>query len=164
MSPLSWFIVLLSASKANSNFKSDIRCPLCGECYRICRNGHYWRYRFEDDRHIAVQRYFCRNPDCLRKTFSVLPFPCLPFCRIPLCTLMVLYHEYTVHKRIVSQCARRLNRSWNTAKRALTTAARILDWFTHESGAGAIPIIPCLTHAWAAFTRAYSYAFFPDRR
>jgi hypothetical protein len=88
----------------------------------------------------------------------------LPLCRIPLCLLMVSLKKYRAKKYTVSRCARWLKRSWNTARRALTTAARVLDWFVRESGAGALPIIPCRTPAWPAFTRAYSYAFFPGRR
>lgn len=60
MFPSSWLSLLLLDE--NSNPESDIRCPLCGECYRICRNGHYWRYWFDSDDKVAVQRYGCRNP------------------------------------------------------------------------------------------------------
>jgi hypothetical protein len=87
----------------------------------------------------------------------------LPLCRIPLCLLMAVLVLHRVEKYTISQCARFLNRSWNTAKRALTSTSRLLDWFVHESAAGAIPQIPCMVHAWPAFTRAYSYAFPPDR-
>lgn len=162
MFPSSWLSLLLS--EKNSNQKYDIRCPLCGERLRIRRNGHYWRYRFENNDRVAVQRYDCRNPGCPRWTFSIPPHPMLPFCRIPLCVLIVLYQRYREQKHNVSQCARWLNRSWNTAKRALTSAVRLMDWFAHETGTGAIPMMPCLTHTWPAFIRAYSYAFFPARR
>ena len=161
MFPFSCLYLLLF--EKNSNHKSDIRCPLCGECYRICRNGHYWRYRFDGNDRVAVQRYGCRNPGCPRRTFSIPPHLFLPFSRIPLCLLMAVLKKHREKKYNVNRCARWLNRSWNTAKRALTTATRILDWFAHETDAGAIPVIPCLTDAWSAFTRAYSYAFFPDR-
>jgi hypothetical protein len=46
----------------------------------------------------------------------------------------------------------------------LTSALRLMNWFIRESSVAAIPLTPCLEHAWPAFVRAYSYAFFPDRR
>ena len=162
MFPSSWLYLLLSDKKSNP--ESDIRCPLCGERLRICRNGHYWRYWFDSDDKVAVQRYGCRNPGCPRKTFSIPPHPLLPFCRIPLCLLMMILKRHRVKGYTVSRCARWLKRSWNTAKRALSTAARLLDWFIQESGAGAFPNLPCRLLAWPAFTRAYSYAFFPGRQ
>ena len=161
MFPSSWLSIL--RSEQNANPKADIRCPLCAERLRICRYGYYWRYRFEDDDRFAVQRYGCLNPGCPRRTFSIPPHPYLPICRIPLCLLMAVLIKYRLKKYTVSQCARLLNRSWNTAKRALTSASRLLNWFMHESSAGAIPMIPCLDHTWPAFTRAYSYVFFPAR-
>jgi hypothetical protein len=162
MFPSSWLTIL--RSDVNSNPKADIRCPLCGERLRICRYGHYWRYRFEDDGQVAVQRYGCLNPYCPRQTFSIPPHPYLPICRIPLCLLMVVLILHRVKKYSISRCARFLNLGWNTAKRALASAYRLVNWFVDESAAGAIPPIPCLEHTWPYFTRAYSYAFFPDRR
>jgi len=162
MFPSSWLNLLLLDE--NSNPKSDIRCPLCGERLRIFRNGHYWRYRFEGNDRVAVQRYGCRNPGCPRKTFSIPPHPLLPVCRIPLCLLMVILKKHRAEDYTVSRCARWLKRSWNTAKRALATATRLLDWFTHKSGTGAIFNLSCRPSTWPAFTRAYSYAFFPGRR
>jgi len=162
MFPSSWLSIL--RCEKNANPKSDIRCPLCGEKRRICRYGHYWRYRFESDDRFAVQRYGCLNPGCPRRTFSIPPHPYLPVCRIPLCLLMALLISYKSGKYSVSRCAMWIKRSWNTAKRAVISASRIVDWFVYESRAGTIPLCPCLDHTWPAFTRAYSYAFFPARR
>jgi len=161
MFPSSWLSLL--RSDENANPKSDIRCPLCGEMLRICRWGHYWRYRFEGDDRFAVQRYGCLNPGCPRKTFSIPPHPYLQTCRIPLCLLMAVYLKHKAEKQNINRCARYLDRTWNTAKRVLTLAYRLLNWFVHESSAGAIPMFPCLDHSWPAFIRAYSYAFCPDR-
>lgn len=162
MFPSSWLSIL--RSEKNATPKSDIRCPLCGEKRRIRCNGHYKRYQFESSDRIAVQRYDCRNPSCPRRTFSIPPHPYLPMCRIPLCMLMAVLIKYREEKYNISRCARWLNRSWDTAKRILTSASRLLKWFVHESHTGAIPLIPCLDHTWPAFTRAYSYAFFPARQ
>jgi len=162
MFPSSWLSIL--QSEENTNPKADIRCPLCGERLRICRYGHYWRYRFESDDRFAVQRYGCLNPACPRRTFSIPPHPYLPICRIPLCLLMALLINHQSGRYSVSRCARWIKRSWNTAKRAVTSASRLVHWFVYESRAGTIALIPCLDHTWAAFTRAYSYAFFPARQ
>ena len=162
MFPFSWLSILFPDDK--SNYKSDIRCPLCGERLRIRRNGHYFRYRFDKDETMAVQRYGCRNPGCPRRTFSIPPHPFLPVCRIPLCILMAVLIMFRVQKYSISLCARWLNRSWGTAKRSLTLAARILDWFTREANAGAIPKMPCVPGQWPGFVRAYSYAFCPTCR
>ena len=162
MFPSSWLSILCSGEKANP--KADIRCPLCGERLRICRWGYYKRYRFDSDERFAVQRFGCLNPACPRRTFSIPPHPYLPICRIPLCLLMAVLIRYRAEKHTINRCGRFLNRTWRTAKRALTSAARLLDWFVKQSTAEAIEPIPCSDHAWPAFTRAYSYAFFPDRR
>lgn len=162
MFPFSWLSILFFES--NSNPKADIRCPLCGERLRICRNGHYFRYRFEDDEPMAVQRYGCGNPACPRVTFSIPPHPYLPICRIPLCLLMAMLIKLRTQKYSINDCARWINSSWNTAKRAVTLAARLLDWFNREAEAGVIPKMPCLPNQWPDFIRAYSYAFCPPSR
>jgi hypothetical protein len=162
MFPFSWLSILFSED--NSNPKADIRCPMCGERLRIYRNGHYFRYLFGRNETMAVQRYGCRNPGCPRRTFSIPPHPYLPICRIPLCALMAIVIKFGSQKHSVNRCARWLNSSWNTAKRGLMLAGRILDWFTREAEAGVIPIMPCLPNSWHGFIRAYSYAFCPPLR
>ena len=160
MFPFSWLTI--PPSEKNANKKSDVRCPLCGECCRICRNGHYRRYRFEGNDQFSVQRYCCRNPDCPRKTFSILPKPWLPYCRIPLCLLMALYRHHILEGKSINDCARKIRRSRHTAKRAVTLARRLICWFRKESVADILPPAPCGPWLWPAFIRAYSYAFFPN--
>lgn len=161
MPPICWIMLLLLSSKDKKNL--CCRCPICGERYRITRNGHYWRYCFDTTSgRIAVQRYYCGNPHCPRKTFSVLPPGLLPYGRIPLCILLQIYHHHFDDHHTVSQCARRLNIGWTTVKRALNRMGRILDLVRSETGAGSLPEVPVGHGVWPRFIRVFSYAFFPE--
>ncbi len=167
MSPFSWLILLLSSSKNNQNFSANCRCPRCAERYRIIRHGHYWRNDFDSTQgRLAVQRYCCHNPNCPRKTFSVLPPALLPYYRIPLPILLQIYTRHHAQGLSVSQCARRSNTGWNTAKRGLGLMRRILNMIRGELTACALPPTPSEPGVWQAFIRAFSYAFsyafFPD--
>ena len=160
MPPICWLMLLLRSSKNKENLHH--RCPICGERYRITRNGHYWRYRFDStSERIAVQRYCCGNPYCSCKTFSIPPPGLLPYCRIPLCILLQIYHLIDNHT--ISQCAKRLNIGWNTVKRALNLIGRTLDLIRDETGVGSLPKMPVGPKVWALFIRVFSYAFFPER-
>ena len=161
MPPICWIMLLLRSSKDKENL--HCRCPICGERYRITRNGHYRRYRFDSTSgRISIQRYCCWNPHCLRKTFSILPPGLLPYCRIPLCILLQIYHLHFDDHHTVSQCARRMNIGWNTVKRALNRMDRLLDLVRSETGVGSLPELPVGPGVWPRFIRVFSYAFFPD--
>ena len=164
MSPLSWMTILLTClSNAKQNIEPHIRCPHCNERIRIARHGCYWRFRFESDDKMAVARFRCRNPDCPRCTFSRLPHPYLPLIRIPVCVLMDLYQRHVVDGKSVSDCARYVGCRWNTARRALDLAKRLLVWIGQEVIAGTLSCQPCQPSEWPLLTRAYSYAFLPGR-
>lgn len=69
----------LSRKKHSSN------CPCCG-CPSSSGHGSYVRKGFHvPNRAVAlpvrVRRYRCLNPDCRRRTFSILPRNVLPYCR-----------------------------------------------------------------------------------
>jgi hypothetical protein len=162
MSPFSWmFMVPVRAPKAKKNLQPDIRCPQCNERYRIVRYGRYWRYRYESHERMAVTRYACRNPDCPRRTFSVLPHPYLPLVRMPLCLLLAVYRQHVAEQQAINHLARKLRHGWNTVRRAVCLAGRILQWCGRELCAQAMPLWPCHKDRWPAFSRAYSYAFLP---
>ncbi|MBI9082071.1 MAG: transposase family protein [Desulfobacterales bacterium] len=164
MSPICWIMLLLLSSKDKKNLQIDCRCPLCGERYRVTRHGHYWRYSFDSATgQIAIQRYCCGNPDCPRKTFSILPSGLLPYCRIPLCILLQIYHHHFDNHHTVSQCARRLNIGWSSVKRALNRMVWTLDLVRDEIGGGSLPPTPFGPGVWPRFIRVFSYAFFPER-
>jgi hypothetical protein len=139
-------------------------CPQCHERRRIVRHGRYWRYRYgSSSERIPVARYACRNPDCSRRTFSLLPHGLLPQVRMPLCLLMALYRLHMVEARPINYLARMLRHSWTTIRRAVTLGRRLLDWCRREIGAETLAPWPCHPHRWPAFCRAFSYAFRPCR-
>jgi len=168
MSPFSWMSILpvcVENAKNNlpprNNLAPDIRCPQCHERWRIVRYGRYWRYRYESHERLAVARYACRNPRCPRRTFSLLPHAYLPWVRTPLCRLLALYQQHVHEGQAINHLARKLRQAWNTLRRAVNLARRILDWCGRELAADALPIWPCHRSRWPAFCRAYSYAFLP---
>jgi hypothetical protein len=164
MSPLSWMAMLpVLVLKAKQNFKPDLCCPLCHEHRRIVRYGRYWRYFYESHERMAVQRYACRNPACPRRTFSVLPHAYLPMLRIPLCLQLELYRRHVVDCQSINRLARALHHGWNTIRRAVDLARRLLDWCRREITAEAMDPWPCRPVRWPAFCRAFSYAFMPAR-
>lgn len=162
MSPFSWMSILpVCVENAKNNLEPDIRCPQCHERWRIVRYGRYWRYRYESHERLAVARYACRNPSCSRRTFSLLPHAYLPWVRTPLCRLLALYQQHVHEGQAINHLARKLRQAWNTLRRAVNLARRILDWCGRELAADALPIWPCHRSRWPAFCRAYSYAFLP---
>jgi hypothetical protein len=76
--------------------------------------------------------------------------------------LLQIFTRHHAQGLSVSRCARQLNTGWNTAKRGLALARRILDMVGGELTAGALPPTPSEPGVWQAFIRAFSYAFFPD--
>lgn len=164
MSPFSWLYIVVSlVQNANPNFQPPVRCPCCNDHRRVGGHGSYWRNRYEKNERMQVPRYLCKNPDCPCLTFSQLPHPYLPMARIPLCVLMDLYRLHVVEKNTIARCARRFSHGWNTIKRAIALARRLIDFTGRELAAGQMPLWPCLPRGWPEFTRAFSYAFLPAR-
>lgn len=165
MSPFSWLCIVVSlAQNANRKIAPLVRCPHCGRYYCIILYGYYRRSRYDKNiEGMQVQRYLCKNPDCPCKTFSQLPHPYLPVARIPLCVLMDLYRLHVVENKTIARCARRFGHGWNTIKRAIALARRLIDFAGRELAAGQMSLWPCLPGRWPEFTRAFSYAFLPAR-
>lgn len=164
MPPLSWMSMLpIRPKKAKQNIEPPC-CPHCHERWRIVRYGRYWRYRYGcSSERIPVARYACRNPDCPRRTFSLLPHGFLPQMRMPLCLLMAMYRLHVAASVPLNALARMLHHSWTTIRRAVALARRLLDWCRQEVTAEAMAPWPCHPARWPAFTRAFSYAFRPGR-
>jgi len=59
-------------------------CPVCNSAKGHICWGHYWRYRPGTDQREAIQRLLCKNDQCPRQTFSVLPHPFLRIVRFTL--------------------------------------------------------------------------------
>jgi hypothetical protein len=69
----------------NTTYHEPVFCPYC-HSYDNCKHGVYTRKGFHIRSGIipmptAIQRYRCRNKDCPRCTFSVLPPMVLRYCR-----------------------------------------------------------------------------------
>ena len=68
----------------------SVRCPHCGTIH-VRRKSRQPRLKKYYDHHlelqeVAVCRYYCKNPNCLHKTFTDLPPGSLPYSRWPLST------------------------------------------------------------------------------
>lgn len=140
----------------------EIRCPHCGERRRIASHGCYWRYRFEDNQKVAIPRHRCGCPACPRRTFSTLPYPLLPVIRLPAQVLIELLEMIVQGLRIgTSACARWLERSWHTARRAWRFARAVAPWILAEHARGSFGSGGA--DSWIGFQRAFSHSFFPGR-
>ena len=163
MSPISWLTLLIASAKSNPDL-DHCCCPVCGERYRIARNGHYWRYLPDDKKgHIAVQRYCCHSTDCPRKTFSIPPPGVLPFARISLSRMLMVWHFFIDNGHCIQRLADYLNSGWNTARRAVRRMHKMIELIRKEIPLGTLPKKPDQHGAWQTFTRIFSYAFFPHR-
>ena len=155
-------IIAVFLKKTTKTFRQTVAAARCAERYRIIRHGHYWRNDFDSTQgRLAVQRYCCHNPNCPRKTFSVLPPALLPYYRIPLSILLQIYTRHHAQGLSVSQCARRLNTGWNTAKRGLGLMRRILNMINGELTAGALPPTPSEPGGVASVYSGFFLRFFP---
>jgi hypothetical protein len=76
---------------------------------------------------------------------------------------MDLYQRHVVGGKTISDCARYVGSGWNTARRAVNLAKRLLSWIGQEVIAGTLSWRPCQPSKWPLLTRAYSYAFLPGR-
>lgn len=144
---------------AKKNFTPQVVCPTCGERHCHIKHGFYRRYLFASSDCVKIQRYRCLNSACPRCTFSCLPHPFLPIVRLPLCVLFAITELVENAQATIAAVARACGRSGSTIRRAADTGARLRRWMQSESAS------PCLNpgRRWSAFTRAFSFAFFPDR-
>ena len=78
-----------------ANKEMVVACPECHEKIRIVRNGRYWRYAYHLKKAIGIQRHLCRNHQCKRRSFSILPFPLLPYLRVTATFMVVLVLIHT---------------------------------------------------------------------
>ncbi len=141
------------------------RCPHCATSI-IIRYGTYLRSHPEEScGQVAVQRYFCKHPNCPRKTFSFLPFPFLPIVRHFYQTLLLLHCLYNVQNSTQAATARQLNVTRGIVKRLGIFCGRFIPWLDKEkefadwgTGSGEISVA-----LWADFTRDFSQTFYPSR-
>ncbi len=136
----------------------NVYCSACRERERICKNGHYRRFRFTGNATEAVQRYLCRNPACPRVSFSILPRPFLPRLRVSLCFLASLWELWCSGRHTVAALARQAGLPWMTLRRRLRQAERVCRWIGREENEALAACRPCADPggAWTPFTQALS--------
>jgi len=150
-------ILLIATHLAKHNLTSDIICPGCGERLRIFKWGFYWRYLFSGQERTKIQRYKCRNPQCPRCTFSVLPRPLLPILRHPICFYLALLAMQRKGVKIASLA--------NTCKHGRTVIrrclkrARQIEAFLKNELKNRYPC--CTTPSWTTFCHIFFWALFP---
>jgi len=139
---------------------NNVRCPVCQEQERICKNGHYPRYRFIGNSREMIPRYLCKNPRCPRVSFSILPHPFLPWLRVSLCLLAALGELWTTGHHTIAALARQVNVSWQTMRRWLARALWLRQWRARENDLALAGWRPCADprRGWTPFTQALSHA------
>ena len=141
----------------------NVCCSVCRERERICKNGSYTRFRFSGNLLERVQRYLCRNPDCPRVSFSILPHPFLPWLRVSLCFLTALGALWRTGRHTVASLARQAGTSWPTMRRWLERAVWLGRWMEREADLALADLRPCADprRSWTPFTQALSHASRP---
>jgi hypothetical protein len=134
-----------------------LRCPLlhltdtepviCPGCHsrHYRKHGSYSRKGFHLRDHsfsapITIQRYRCRNKDCPRCTFSVLPPMVLRYCRFFWPCLLFVLRTSSIERSPLSSA---WNVSRGVARRAAAVLTAITSWVSElyqevtDGGAGA---------------------------
>jgi hypothetical protein len=139
-------------------------CPVCHSAKGHICWGHYWRYRPGTDQCEAIQRLLCKNDECPRKTFSILPHPFLRIVRFTLCSLLAILAMFEAGET-VSELARQSGVARSTIRRTVAFACRLKAWMDRESQTAPWAPSPCLCpkRLWPSFVRAFSWAFYPAR-
>jgi len=140
----------------------SIVCPSCHESqYRS--HGYYTRYFPDDpcDTEIRVPRYLCLVPSCERKTFSILPFPCLRYKRHTLSFFFMLTTLAAIYT--VNQLAHQFQRCWKSLRRLIRHAELINVFFRNERRRAGWAPCPCSKpeQFWTEFTVSQSWATVP---
>jgi hypothetical protein len=111
--------------------KERFRCPACHCClYR--KHGFYTRKSFHAPNcaiaiPVKIQRYLCRNPQCRRCTFSVLPDGILRYCRFFWPYLLALNRALN-EGATVYRLARHV---WHVGRGVILRAAALLKSLEH---------------------------------
>jgi len=139
----------------------NVRCPHCRERRRIWKNGFYKRYRFAENEREEIQRYRCRNANCPRASFSILPHPFLPWLRVSLCFLAMLWERCQPGRHTIAELARWTNQGWGVMRRQVRRAAWLAAWLERERDLALAGVRPCANpgHDWTALCQALSHAW-----
>ena len=141
----------------------NVCCSTCRERERICKNGHYRRFRFTGNVLEKVPRYLCKNPACPRVSFSILPRPFLPRLRVSLCFLATLWDLWRSGGHTLAALARQAGLPWMTLRRRLHQAEWVCPWIGREENEALAGVHPCADPggSWTPFTQALSHACRP---
>ena len=85
-----------------------IRCPACGSTQVVRKSRQPRMKRFYDEagklQEVAVYRYYCRNKDCARGSFTHLPAGLVPYSRhrleVHLLALQAYAWGYSTYRRV----------------------------------------------------------------
>lgn len=158
--PPIWNSLISFLSKiTRENSSSTIQCSHCGNSHCYTKWGHYSRYLFDDEL-INILRYRCDNDQCPRKTFSILPRPFLPIVRASVSMLMYVLTRAEQGVNI-AQIARETGSTWSRTQRWVSKAGLIRNWLKKEYGSTVA--CRCQASNWPAFTRDFSWTFYPAR-
>lgn len=155
--------ILIEMNKiAAEKLAAEIFCPECGERRMWIKHGFYYRYLFDGGEQTAVQRYLCQNPECPRRTFSILPYPFLRIVRLPMCMLILLLDCFTRGETIAS-LSRTLGKGKGVVRRAIATASKLRPWIQSEAPVASWGSDPNLDprKSWTDFIHDFSHVFYP---
>ncbi len=146
---------------AKERITGPVQCSGCGDLYRHRPYGFYSRFLPDSSEQIDVQRYLCRNPDCSRTTFSILPYPCLRYKRHSLATFEKVAKQATTCK--VSKLAREYSKGWTAMRRLIRASQQVWSCFLSERQHQLWGPCPCREPArfWTGFTQTLWHATVP---
>lgn len=155
---------ILQNNNNSGKEEHPVRCTHCASTVNI-RHGKYQRAHPHKPELVNVQRYLCKSPVCLRKTFSILPFPFLPIIRHFHQTLFCFYTLFSEEKRTQADTARQLGVLRGVSKRLTVFCGRFIPWFNREKHIGEWGPDPEANPAcsWPNYTRDFSQALYPRR-
>ena len=151
-----------SASIARENLTGPIFCPGCRSDDHS-PHGHYKRYLPDTSKQISIPRFRCKNASCPRKTFSILPFPCLRYKRHTLGFFLTLAILARAQIKIC-QLARQHETAWTVMNRLVRQANRMESFFVEERVDQVWGLCPCRApdKFWTKFTMDQFRATVPD--
>ena len=161
--PLIKMLLFLDAA-AKKKVCGPAVCPECGTSHMCIKNGSYQRYLFSGEKLIRIQRYLCKNRQCPRRTFSILPHPFLRIVRLPLCLMRALLFLKKTGESL-SGLSRRAGKSIGIVRRAIGFYEKLTRWLDREGRICTWGPSPCLDPAafWTVFNHDFSRAFFPRK-
>lgn len=117
-------------------FLSQIVCPCCHskDCYRHGSYNRKWFYSLIPGEKIIaqVQRYRCRNAECPRSTFSVLPLMVMPYSHFLYPDLLSIQRALTQGIAVNELATRVWHISWSVMKRSSKQIEQMQGWIRQQ--------------------------------